>query len=456
MRNQFTLPRRQPQSEPMGNPSPYRSRSSSGRNHPDYVRWLQRSLGRVLNMRVPTDGLLGLRTRKAIREFQRRMGIPSDGIVSARTESALIQANRRSQPRRMRSTWRQPLGVQFESFGSIEGETSPATSAAKGCRKDRCTKEYVRWVQRSLNKALGLRLTEDGNQGRATWSAIKRFQASKGLKPDATMGPMTEQALVAAGASAPPQPKEMPCGPTKPQELVKLLNKYRGDIPVHFLLGWIQVESGLRIDSSTYLCERGYFQVHPEQSQDHGFDHDRISYDHDYSVQCGMVLVRGMVKAIEQLAKKYGFSKNSDLFWGLVKLYHWIPSAPAKILADMHARGVKPASWAVVADFAVAPANRSRLKKALSGFDPPDGINNANKTFKAVSAWQKKLAADSSLSKEFAVAYESPATVSAPPLIKSETTPAAQTLYVKIPLGSEAPAKAMTGIFIPENFQAKP
>jgi peptidoglycan hydrolase-like protein with peptidoglycan-binding domain len=42
---------------------------------------------------------------------------------------------------------------------------------------------------------------------------------------------------------------------------------------------------------------------------------------------------------------------------------------------------------------------------------------------------------------------------SVPTLINSETTPPAKTLYVNIPLGSENPARPMTGIFIPANYR---
>lgn len=42
--------------------------------------------------------------------------------------------------------------------------------------------------------------------------------------------------------------------------------------------------------------------------------------------------------------------------------------------------------------------------------------------------------------------------IAPPRLIKREEQPAASTLYVHIPLGSESPARPMTGIFIPENY----
>ena len=64
--------------------------------------------------------------------------------------------------------------------------------------------DYVRWVQSSLNRALGLRLAVDGIMGPATRSAVRSFQQRKGLAVDGIVGPNTEAALIAAGAPRPP------------------------------------------------------------------------------------------------------------------------------------------------------------------------------------------------------------------------------------------------------------
>ena len=59
---------------------------------------------------------------------------------------------------------------------------------------------YVRWVQQSLNKILGLRLAEDGVTGVRTRSAVRSFQQKSGLLDDGIVGAKTEAALIAAGA----------------------------------------------------------------------------------------------------------------------------------------------------------------------------------------------------------------------------------------------------------------
>ena len=63
---------------------------------------------------------------------------------------------------------------------------------------------YARWVQRSLNKVMGLKLAVDGDIGPITKSAIRKFQRREGLAVDASVGPNTERALVTAGADRPP------------------------------------------------------------------------------------------------------------------------------------------------------------------------------------------------------------------------------------------------------------
>jgi hypothetical protein len=67
----------------------------------------------------------------------------------------------------------------------------------------RTDRTYARWLQTSLNHAMGLRLPLDGNIGPKTRSALRDFQRRSGLKVDGTVGPLTEAALIRAGAAAP-------------------------------------------------------------------------------------------------------------------------------------------------------------------------------------------------------------------------------------------------------------
>ena len=69
---------------------------------------------------------------------------------------------------------------------------------------DRRSSSYVRWLQQSLNRVSGARLPVDGKMGARTRSAVRSFQAQRGLTADGVAGPRTEAALVALGA--PPAP----------------------------------------------------------------------------------------------------------------------------------------------------------------------------------------------------------------------------------------------------------
>ena len=294
-----------------------------------------------------------------------------------------------------------------ETFGSFEFDdqyTKDAEfeAAKKRCKKDRCTPGYNLWIQRSLNRILGLGLKEDGDLGKNTRSAIRSFQKRQGLEPDANVGPLTEQALLAAGASAPPRIRELPCGGTEAGELIKILNKYRGNIRLPFFLAGSRLSRGLRIDSLTNLCERGFFQVHPDEAKDLNrlnkelkLDHEKLSYDPDYSVWGGIKLVESYINKTVLLGANYGFTKNSDLFWGLVKLHHWIPSAPKTLLMNMREQSVKPESWEMVRQFIL-----SRKEYRINGRDPKDGINNVDKTLGKARIWQKKLSANNFLNQE--------------------------------------------------------
>src|SRR5215212_704022 len=62
----------------------------------------------------------------------------------------------------------------------------------------RGTKDYVRWVQVTLNQVLGLGLAADGAMGPQTRNAVREFQRRQGLAADGVVGPRTEAALLAA------------------------------------------------------------------------------------------------------------------------------------------------------------------------------------------------------------------------------------------------------------------
>src|SRR5467141_1640957 len=69
---------------------------------------------------------------------------------------------------------------------------------------NRSSRDYIKWVQSSLNRIIGARLVVDGISGAKTHAAVQTFQRQQGLTADGIVGPVTEGALIAAGAGQPP------------------------------------------------------------------------------------------------------------------------------------------------------------------------------------------------------------------------------------------------------------
>ena len=148
--------------------------------------------------------------------------------------------------------------------------------------------------------------------------------------------------------------------------VVPLLQRYAGTIPLPFLLGWIEKESGGRLADTTKLREYGYFQIMPSESQQLGFDHERIHVDADYSVRAGIKLVQYYAK----LVRKRGVPPSAPSFWAWVKFHHAIGSGDAhKLLRAAAAHGVDLKSWSAVKAWAAAnPALLSSMRRQPGRF----------------------------------------------------------------------------------------
>jgi LAS superfamily LD-carboxypeptidase LdcB len=177
------------------------------------------------------------------------------------------------------------------------------------------------------------------------------------------------------------------------ENVVPLLERYRGDLPLDFLLGWIQIESGGKNATTTNLDERGFFQVHPDESKDYGFaEHERISRDPDYSIRVGIELVRRKAKRAGQL----GFKPGTDLFNHAIKLLHWVPAGVNAMLEHMKAHGFAFAdkSWQEFKQYVLnnqLDIQAMIYKRTGKKFNPLRGINNVDKLYAEAEKIQKFL-----------------------------------------------------------------
>jgi len=76
---------------------------------------------------------------------------------------------------------------------------------------ERKSSAYIKWVQQSLNTALGLKLAVDGDNGPQTRNAVREFQRRNKLAVDGDVGTQTEKFLISATGTFPPG-----FGPTPP------------------------------------------------------------------------------------------------------------------------------------------------------------------------------------------------------------------------------------------------
>jgi hypothetical protein len=161
--------------------------------------------------------------------------------------------------------------------------------------------------------------------------------------------------------------KKRPRDPERYRLLASMLDRYRGDIPLEFLLGWIAVESDGCIDVITQqLNERGFFQVMPSESRMMKFDHERLTTDPEYSVQAGVQLVRHYANLART---RYPWATpGSDLFWRLVKLQHAMGSSlTSKLISSMQQSNL-PITWEAIKRYEVTEGRR--LHRLLNPSNP--------------------------------------------------------------------------------------
>ncbi len=165
---------------------------------------------------------------------------------------------RRRLPRTTIRPWRVSAGVIDEpSICICPEQTCPQHGS-----------EYIRWVQSTLNRILGMRLPLDGVLTSATRSAIRSFQERENLPGTGIVGPDTERALIAArsgqspgagamktaepGMTGPAEPSGTPPEPDSPKPAAEFDFEWESFNP-----GGTQDKAAARQDQIAFEAELG-------------------------------------------------------------------------------------------------------------------------------------------------------------------------------------------------------
>ncbi len=140
------------------------------------------------------DGVMGSRTRKAIRDFQKEKGLWPSGKIDSKTwlelnrEKEAFKKEIAPQPLVLPSE-KKPLDVKSEE--EVRKIMGPQEKAIK----EKLPKDRKKQIQIALQKAGFYKGKIDGKIGPQTKQAIREFQKAKGLKPDGAIGQKTWKEL---------------------------------------------------------------------------------------------------------------------------------------------------------------------------------------------------------------------------------------------------------------------
>ena len=83
----------------------------------EYNQWVQKALNKAFGTKLGTDGLLGAKSKAALRDFQTTKGLPATGDVDAATDKAARAVGAGASPIAGRKTNGnpQPLAADFRA-----------------------------------------------------------------------------------------------------------------------------------------------------------------------------------------------------------------------------------------------------------------------------------------------------------------------------------------------------
>jgi len=149
---------------------------------------VQRELARLGLYSGPIDGIPGARTRAAIGAYQSAAGLPPTGAASAELLAYMTGPGPRVAPTAPPTP--EPAAAPAGTIGDLAaGTTAPADDGP-----------LYRRVQTALNLAGYGPIAVDGQPGRETADAIRRFELDNGLSVTGEIGDRLVARLVAIGA----------------------------------------------------------------------------------------------------------------------------------------------------------------------------------------------------------------------------------------------------------------
>jgi Putative peptidoglycan binding domain/Transglycosylase SLT domain len=212
------------------------------------------------------DAVYGAATARGLRQFQRRTGLAADGRVGPATRHALGQ-----------------LGLH--SFGSRtlrRGATGWDVSVAQ-----------------FLLTQHGQLLPIDGNFGRRTEAALRRFQRTHKLNPDGIAGPRTLSALTRVRAKRFVRVSSVARSADVPSLIDYWAARYRVDAALMHALAWM--ESGYQPHLTSSVGATGVMQIRPTTWQyvESVLLRRKIPPTVSGNIQVGVVLMRELLREFD-------------------------------------------------------------------------------------------------------------------------------------------------------------
>lgn len=142
----------------------------------------------------PTDGMMGLKTRRTIREFQKEKGLWPTGKIDSKT---WLELNREKEALNKEVTPQLLVLPSEKHLHDVKSEEEIAKimGPQEKAIKEKLPKDRKKQIQIALQKAGFYKGKIDGKIGSQTKEAIREFQKSKGLKPDGVVGARTWEEL---------------------------------------------------------------------------------------------------------------------------------------------------------------------------------------------------------------------------------------------------------------------